>query len=125
MISIEEVLPIHTILMQKFGGQDGVRDLPLLDSALNRPFVTFDGQELYPSPIEKAAALLESIVINHPFVDGNKRIGYVLMRLILLQNDIDIQATQADKYDLVIAVAEGRCDKLCIEEWIVKSLIKS
>ena len=78
MISEKEALEIHAILLERFGGSSGVRDHALLDSALNRPFQTFDGNELYPSPIEKAAAMLESIVKNHPFIDGNKRTGYVL-----------------------------------------------
>jgi death-on-curing protein len=84
LISEREVLEIHTILIEEFGGANGVRDEELLDSALNRPFQTFDGAELYPTPIDKAAAILESVVKNHPFSDGNKRTGYVLARLLLM-----------------------------------------
>lgn len=83
---------------------------------------TFEGNELYPSPEEKAAALLESIVINHPFFDGNKRLGYVLMRLILMESGKDIEATQEEKYQLVISVAKGELNSIGITQWIRKKL---
>ncbi len=75
MIGISDVELIHQILIEKFGGSHGIRDKKMLESALARPFQTFDEKDLYQSPIEKAAALLESILINHLFIDGNKRIG--------------------------------------------------
>jgi death on curing protein len=77
MISIKEAEQIHKILIDTFGGAHGIRDLSALESALSRPFQTFDDKELYPTAIDKAAALAESILNNHPFVDGNKRTGYV------------------------------------------------
>ena len=70
MIQIEEVLALHEIMIERFGGSHGVRDQPLLQSALNRPFQTFDGTDLYPTIYEKVAALIESVLVNHPFVDG-------------------------------------------------------
>ncbi|MCA1751162.1 MAG: type II toxin-antitoxin system death-on-curing family toxin [Cryomorphaceae bacterium] len=107
MISTDEALNIHNLLINRFGGSHGVRDERSLDSALKRPFATFDQKALYPRPIDKAAAILESIVTNHPFVDGNKRTGYVLARLILLASGIDIRATQEEKYEMVMAVSRG------------------
>lgn len=107
MITIEEALHIHDILIDEFGGSTGLRDTKLLKSALARPEQTFDGKDLYPTPIEKAAAILESIVVNHPFIDGNKRTGYILFRLYLLKAGLDIVASQDDKYDLVISIADG------------------
>ncbi|MCX6238064.1 MAG: Fic family protein [Bacteroidia bacterium] len=83
MIEVQDVIRVHEILIDKFGGCQGIRDLTLLESALSRPYQTFDQKDLYSSPLEKAAALIESILINHPFIDGNKRIGYTLMRLLL------------------------------------------
>jgi death on curing protein len=83
MIGIKEVEKIHDILIERFGGAKGIRDHGSLDAVLSRPYQTFDGLELYPHPVEKAAAIFESIISNHPFVDGNKRTAYVLMRLIL------------------------------------------
>jgi death on curing protein len=107
MISIQETVYIHNLLIKTFGGSSGVRDFQALESALSRPFQTFDSVELYPSIIEKAASLLESLLANHPFVDGNKRTGYVLMRLFLKKNGMDIVADEETKYQFVIDVASG------------------
>jgi death-on-curing protein len=118
MIDLGQVLRIHKLLVEQFGGPDGVRDINILEFALNRPLQTFDGQDLYPNTIDKAAAILESIVKNHPFVDGNKRTGYVIMRLILLQDGMDIAASQSEKFDLVIKVASGELDFEGVKQWL-------
>ena len=118
MIESEDVIKIHKLLIDQFGGSHGVRDRGSLNSAINRPFVTFDQQELYPEPIEKAAAILESLVINHPFVDGNKRTGYVLARLLLLKAGLDIVATQEEKYEMVISVSKGLWKFQQIKDWL-------
>lgn len=118
MISYKEVVDIHQILIDEFGGANGIRDKELLSSALARSFQTFDGKELYPTTIEKAASLIESILINHPFIDGNKRTGYVLMRLILLSNNFDIIATQEEKYTFVIDIASGKSKFDSIVSWL-------
>ncbi|MGD1843031.1 MAG: type II toxin-antitoxin system death-on-curing family toxin [Thermonemataceae bacterium] len=118
MITEKEVLLIHTKAIEKFGGSQGVRDNHLLLSAIQRPYTTFDQQELYASEIDKAAAVLESIVRNHPFSDGNKRTGYILMRLWLLQAQIDITATASEKYDFIISIAEGKLSFEEIKAWI-------
>jgi death on curing protein len=120
MISTEDVLKIHRILIDQFGGSHGVRDKGSLNSAINRPFATFDKQELYPEPIDKAAAILESIVSNHPFIDGNKRTGYVLARLLLLKSGFDIEATQDEKYEMVIAVSKGEWKYERIRDWMTE-----
>ena len=120
MIDLNEVLSIHQIIMGKFGGNSNVRDLNSLESAINRPFATFDNKDLYPTPIDKAAALVESIVINHPFVDGNKRMGYVLMRLQLLKYKYDIRADQNEKYDFIISIASGKLKIEEITSWLNK-----
>lgn len=123
-MKIEIVLAIHRQLILSFGGSDGVRDANLLNSAINRPYLTFDKVELYPNIEDKAAAILESIVKNHPFLDGNKRTGYVLMRYLLMQNGKDIQASEDEKYQLVIDIAEGNFSIEQIKNWIKQRLVK-
>ena len=118
MISTKEVLKIHKLLIDQFGGSHGMRDKSSLNSAINRPFATFDQQELYPEPVDKAAAILESIVTNHPFIDGNKRTGYVLARLLLLKSGLDLKATQEEKYEMVIAVSKGELKYEHIRNWM-------
>ena len=118
MIWLEEVLKIHNILIEKFGGSPGIRNRELIESSIARPFNTFDSIDLYPTPIDKAAAIIESIVKNHPFIDGNKRTGYTLMRLILLNEGLDIKATEDEKYDFVINIAEGKSTFDDIKNWI-------
>ncbi len=118
MISISEVEQLHSTLIRDFGGSDGIRDRASLESALSRPFQTFDNVELYPTPIEKAAALVESILINHPFVDGNKRIGYFLLRLFLLNNHIDIITSLDSKYEFIIDIASGKTKYDDIVAWL-------
>jgi death-on-curing protein len=125
MISFEEVEEIHKILITEFGGLHGIRDKEALSSALGRPFQTFDGKELYPTLIEKAASLIESILINHPFVDGNKRTGYVLMRLLLLENEKDINASHEEKYIFVINIASGESDFEMIVKWLTMHVVSS
>ncbi len=122
MIEIREVEKIHDILIEKFGGAKGIRDKGSLDSAISRPYQTFDGQDLYQDPIDKAAAIFESIISNHPFVDGNKRTAYVLMRLILLMNKFDIEADQQEKFDFVINAAKSELTFGEIRTWIKNHL---
>jgi death-on-curing protein len=118
MISVAEVEQLHKLLIDNFGGSHGIRDRQALDSALSRPFQTFDGNDLYPSIIEKAASLVESILINHPFIDGNKRIGYALLRLYLLYNDLGIAASPDNKYEFVINIASGTLKYDGIVSWL-------
>ena len=87
-------------------------------------FTSFNNQDLYPTPAEKAVAILESSLINHPFVDGNKRTAYVLMRIILLDNGLDIIADQNDKYEMVISASTGAIRFKEIKKWIQTRLKK-
>lgn len=124
MIKLDQAISIHQVLIEKFGGASGIKDRGALEAALNSPYATFDQKDLYPSPVEKAAAILESILINHPFIDGNKRTGYVLMRLTLLEGGLDIMASQKDKYEFVIQVSEGKMDISRIKDWIASHIEK-
>ena len=118
MITLKEVLQIHQIAIDEFGGAIGIRDEGILQSAIARPFNGFGDSVFYPEPAGKAAAILESIVKNHPFVDGNKRTGYLLMRLIMMNYDKDIKASQEEKYDFVIKVASSQIEFDEIVTWI-------
>ena len=118
MILFEEVVEIHNKAIERFGGKDKVKDIPLLESALNRPFATFDGLDLYPKVIEKAAAVAESIIKNHPFYDGNKRIGFLILISILNKNKIDINTDEDSIYEFIIAIAEGKLDFETIVVWL-------
>ena len=122
MIQIEEVEKIHDILVEKFGGAKGIRDRGTLESAIGRPFQTFDGRDLYPNPVDKAAAIFESLISNHPFVDGNKRTAYVLMRLILKVNKLDISVGQNEKYQFVIKASKGELSFDNIRDWIKENI---
>lgn len=107
MISVEQALKIHTIAIEGFGGANGVRDAGALESALARPFQTFGGEDLYPTIFEKAAALGESLIVNHPFVDGNKRTGYILMEALLRYKGFIITASDEALYNFVIQISTG------------------
>ena len=122
MIPVKEVQQIHDLLISTFGGSHGTRDQAALESALARPFQTFEGKELYPTIVGKAASLIESILINHPFIDGNKRTGYVVARLFLMNNGTDINASQDEKYEFVMRIASGKIDFDQIAEWLSKHL---
>jgi death-on-curing protein len=95
-LTAEQVLFIHYRLVSETGGEHGVRDIGLLESAIARPTATFDGQELYTDIFDKAAALMESLVNNHPFIDGNKRTGIACTVLFLRQNGIPFSAKNSD-----------------------------
>jgi death-on-curing protein len=115
----KQVKKIHSILINKTGGLDGVREDNLLDSALKSPFQTFDSKELYPGIIDKAAQLCYSIIENHPFVDGNKRIGVHLMLIFLKLNNVKINYTQKELIDFGLGIASGEISRDEIKEWIL------
>ncbi len=123
MIPVSLVIKIHELAIAKHGGLNGVRDENALFSAIERPFSGFGDTEFYPSPEEKAAAVIESIVKNHPFMDGNKRTGFILMVHILNEFHKDIDAPEDDIYDFVIQVAAGKWDYAQILSWIQKHVI--
>ena len=121
MINIDNAIKIQSLLIEKFGGTSGIRDKNQLESALGRPYQTFDKKELYESPVEKAAALIESLIVNHPFIDGNKRFGYIAMRILLLEAGLDIEATEDKKYEFVMSIAKGELKYEDICKWIIRN----
>lgn len=118
-ISKDQVLMLHTMVIKQSGGMDGIRDNGLLDSALHAPFQSFDNEELYPSIQGKAARICYSIINNHPFIDGNKRIGVLIMLVFLKINNIILQCRDDDIIDLGLGVASGKYDTNYIMEWII------
>ena len=116
--SRDKVKLIHQLLAEETGGSIGVRDEGLLDSALESAFATFDGVELYPSKEEKAAKIAYSLVSNHAFVDGNKRIGVFVMLSFLSLNGIRIDATDEDIVQLGLGIADGSVEYERIVSWI-------
>ena len=119
-LTAEQVLFVHYRLISETGGEHGVRDLGLLESAVARPQATFDRQELYPDVFEKAAALMESLINNHPFVDGNKRTGIACAILFLQQNGISFSAKNADLEKFTLRVASARAGHAEITKWLKK-----
>lgn len=116
--SKEKVLLLHQIMAEATGGDVGVRDEALLESAIETIYSTFDGVELYPTKEEKAAKLGYSLISNHAFVDGNKRIGMYIMLSFLELNGIKLDASNDDVYRLGMAVADGSADNAAVLKWI-------
>ena len=121
MIRVNHSLEIHEILIKQFGGSTGLRDLGSLKSALATPLQTFGGRDLYPDFFTKPAAIGESIIINHPFIDGNKRTGYVQMETILRFGSIKISAQNNDLYEFFISISTGEKTFDEIDEWLKKN----
>ena len=117
-LSKEQVLRLHNALLETFGGTAGIRDDGLLESALNAPFATFGGQYLYPSVQAKAAQLGFGLVCNHPFVDGNKRIGMYVMLTFLEVNGIRLDCTNDEVVEVGLAVASGAMDYEVLLAWV-------
>jgi death-on-curing protein len=102
-LTLEEVLELHRLLLEQSGGLAGVRDLGALDSAVIQPQMAFGGQELYPSLAEKAAALGLSLVCNHAFVDGNKRVGHAAMETFLVLNGWEVTAGVDEQEQVILS----------------------
>ena len=116
--SKEKVLLLHQLITQETGGSAGVRDYDLLESALESAFATFDGQDLYPTKEEKGAKIGYSLISNHAFVDGNKRIGMYVMLTFLEVNGIPIDATNKDVEDIAMSVAAGTSRYEELLDWV-------
>ena len=116
--SKEKVLLLHQLMAEATGGDVGIRDEALLESAIENIYATFDGVELYPSKEEKAARLGFSLISNHAFVDGNKRIGIYVMLSFLELNGIRIWASNEDVVNLDLSVADGSADYDDVLKWI-------
>ena len=113
-----QILLLHSVLIAESGGSDGVRDEGLLDSAVNTPFQTFSGQDLYPTVLEKAVRLGFGLIRNHPFIDGNKRIGTHAMLVFLNLNSITLSYEDDELICTILSVASGEMDADGLLKWI-------
>ncbi|WP_172200978.1 type II toxin-antitoxin system death-on-curing family toxin [Saccharibacillus qingshengii] len=120
LITIDQLLIYHQKIMKVTGGADGVRDQGLLESALGKAEQTFDGEELYPGLTRKVSVVTFSLIKNHGFVDGNKRIGVAVMLLLLRLNGYSIRYSQDELVQLGLGTAEGKLNENDIEEWIIR-----
>ena len=117
-LSISEVLELHDRIISSSGGSCGLRDLNALESAVNQPRQTFDQKDLYPDIITKAAALCFSLVMNHPFVDGNKRVGHAAMETFLILNGYEILASVDEQESVMLSLAAGKMLRTNFLEWL-------
>lgn len=118
-LSKEQILMLHTQLIQQTGGSDGVRDYNLLDSALETPFQSFGGDELYPTIQAKAARLGYGLIKNHCMIDGNKRTGTHAMLVFLALNGIELKYTQKELYETILDVAAGNIEYEGLLQWVL------
>jgi death on curing protein len=117
-LSLKEVLELHRLLLEQAGGLAGVRDLGLLESAVAQPLMSFGEQELYPTIVEKAAALGFSLIKNHPFNDGNKRVGHAALETFLVLNGYEVDAPVDEQERVVMGVAAGEMGRDDFVDWL-------
>jgi death-on-curing protein len=109
-LTVREALSLHDRIIRTSGGSSGIRDFGALISAVMQPQMSFEGRDLYPSLPEKAAALAYSLIMNHPFLDGNKRVGHAAMEVFLVFNGYELRASLDDSERIIVSVAAGRAN---------------
>ncbi len=112
------VSTIHSDLLQRYGGRPGLRDPGLLDSALAQPKMTVGGKFVHKTLFDKAAAYGFHVCKNHPFVDGNKRVAFVLMDIFLQKNGWEVTSNEEEAYSMMISLASGRLSKAHLSKWL-------
>jgi death-on-curing protein len=122
-LSLDQIIELHAEGIRLHGGSLGVRDLGMVDSAAAQPQAAFGGQELYPTLVEKAAALGYSLVSNHGFIDGNKRVGLAAMDTFLRVNGMKIAATDDDLEAVILGVAAGNIVREQLAEWLGQHVV--
>jgi death-on-curing protein len=117
-LTLIEILELHRRILEQSGGTFGIRDMGLLESAIAQPRMTFDGEDLYPNLLEKAAVLGFSIIMNHPFIDGNKRTGHAATEVFLVLNGLEINTFVDEQERVVLAIASGELGREAFVEWL-------
>jgi len=123
-LTLNEIFHLHNQLIQTSGGDQGIRDIGGLESAIAQPRMTFDGEDLYPTIVEKAVAIGFSIIKNHPFIDGNKRTGYAAMEVFLVLNGFEIDASVNEQETVILETASGESNRGDLESWVNSHLMK-
>ncbi|HLO88275.1 MAG TPA: type II toxin-antitoxin system death-on-curing family toxin [Nostocaceae cyanobacterium] len=119
-----EVIELHRLIIDKSGGTLGIRDLGLLESAVAQPQMTFGGEDLYPGITDKAAALGFSLIKNHPFIDGNKRIGHAAMESFLVLNGLEIVASVDEQESVILQLAASQLEREEFTAWLKRNVRK-
>ena len=117
-LSLSEVLELHDLVLEQSGGPTGIRNLGALESAVSQPRMTFGGVDLYQTIQEKASALCFSLVMNHPFMDGNKRVGHVALETFLVLNDLELDAPIDDAERTILSLAAGTLSRDEFVQWV-------
>ncbi|MEA5504805.1 type II toxin-antitoxin system death-on-curing family toxin [Halotia wernerae UHCC 0503] len=113
-----EVVELHRQIIEQSGGALGIRDLGALESALAQPRMTFGGEELYPTLVDKASAIGFSLFMNHSFIDGNKRIGHAAMEVFLVMNGLEIDASFDEQEVIILSLASGKLEREAFTQWL-------
>lgn len=121
-ITADDVIQIHSRVIQRSGGMDGLRDRASLEAAVSAPMQSFGGQDLYPTTVEKIARLGYGLASNHAFVDGNKRIGAMMTQLLLKWNSFQMSLRSGELADMFIAIADGSAKESDLLDWIQRHL---
>ena len=110
-LSLLEIFELHEAIIAKTGGSRGLRDIGALEAAVNQPRLTFNQKDLYDNIISKAAALCYSLIMNHPFVDGNKRVGHAAMEIFFMLNGYEIDAKVQEQEKIILDLAVGKMSR--------------
>ena len=119
-ITLEQLITFHKKIINSTGGSDGIRDRSLLESAIFKAEQTFDGQDLYVGVVKKTSVIAFSLIKNHGFIDGNKRVGVAVLLLLLKINGLQIRYTQQELIEIGLKTAEGLLNEEDIESWIMR-----
>jgi death-on-curing protein len=122
-LELDQIFEIHAYAIARSGGSTGIRDKNGLESALGQPMQTFGGVDLYPTLLDKAAALGFFLVRNHPFVDGNKRVGHAALEIVLQQNGFEILDEQANQEAVILALAAGELTLDAFTKWVRDAVV--
>jgi death-on-curing protein len=123
-LTLGEVVALHRAVIDSTGGATGLRDLAALESAVAQPRATFDGVDLHTTVTGKAAALAYSLALNHPFIDGNKRVAHAAMEVFLVLNGLDLHADIDEQETVFLELAAGRSSRQELEVWLERHTTK-